>query len=66
MIGRNRNKIVSNDDINKLESKIKDLENQIHSAKAEGEIRKQEKLEESLNLTASFAQYERPISNDNL
>jgi hypothetical protein len=52
MLERNRNQVVSKDDINKLESKIKDLENQIFFAKKKGEEKqKLDILEESLKQT---------------
>lgn len=37
MLERNRTNVVSKDDINKLEDKIKDLEDQIFNAKKKGE-----------------------------
>ncbi len=37
MLDRNRANVVSKDDINKLEDKIKDLEDQIFNAKKKGE-----------------------------
>ena len=40
MIERNRPNVVSKDDINKLEDKIKDLEDQIFNAKKKGEENK--------------------------
>ena len=51
MLERNRNSIVSKDDINRLEGKIKDLESQIFSAKVRGEEKKLNKLEEHLKQT---------------
>ena len=54
MLERNRNQVVSKDDINRLETKIKDLEGQITSAKQKGEEKKLDKLEESLRMTKSF------------
>jgi hypothetical protein len=54
MIERNRNQVVSKDDINRLESKIKDLESQIFTAKVRGEEKKLDKLEESLRQTESY------------
>ena len=53
MLERNRNQIVSKDDINRLESKIKDLESSIFCAKQKGEEKKLDKLEESLRVTKS-------------
>lgn len=40
MLERNRPNVVSKDDINKLEDKIKDLEDQIFFAKKKGEENK--------------------------
>jgi hypothetical protein len=37
MLDRNRNQLVSKDDIDSLENKIKELEDQIHNAKKKGE-----------------------------
>ena len=54
MVERNRNQVVSKDDINRLESKIKDLECQILTAKQKGEDKKLDKLEEKLKQTESF------------
>lgn len=45
---------MSKDDINRLESKIKDLEKQILTAKIKGEEKKLDKLEEHLKQTDSF------------
>ena len=52
MLERNRNQVVSKDDINKLEGKIKDLENQIMFAKKKGEEKqKLDFLEDNLKKT---------------
>jgi hypothetical protein len=52
MIERNRPNVVSKDDINKLEDKIKDLEDQIFNAKKKGEEnRKLDYLEHHLMKT---------------
>ena len=51
MIERNRANVVSKDDINKLEDKIKDLEDQIFNAKKKGEDKKLDILEVSLKRT---------------
>lgn len=51
MLERNRANVVSKDDINKLEDKIKDLEDQIFNAKKKGEESKLDKLEENLKKT---------------
>lgn len=51
MLDRNRNNVVSKDDINKLEDKIKDLENQIIFAKKKGEDKKLDHLEQNLQRT---------------
>ena len=53
MIERNRNQVVSKDDINRLEDKIKELESQIFTAKVKGEEKKLDKLEENLKITES-------------
>ncbi len=51
MLERNRANVVSKDDINKLEDKIKDLEDQIFNAKKKGEESKLDKLEKNLKRT---------------
>lgn len=54
MLERNRNQVVSKDDINRLECKIKDLESQILTAKIKGEEKKLDKLEDHLKYAESF------------
>jgi hypothetical protein len=51
MIDRNRNQLVSQDDIDKLEFKIKEIEDQIFAAKKKGEDSKIDKLETQLKKT---------------
>lgn len=51
MIDRNRNQLVSQDDIDKLEFKIKEIEDQIFAAKKKGEDKKIDKLETQLKKT---------------
>ncbi|CDW91692.1 UNKNOWN [Stylonychia lemnae] len=52
MLERNRSNVVSKDDINKLEDKIKDLEDQIFNAKKKGEeTKKLDILEQNLKKT---------------
>ena len=51
MLERNRNQIVSKDDISRLEGKISDLESQILTAKEKGQEKKLDKLEENLKMT---------------
>lgn len=46
--------MVSNDDINRLESKIKELEGSILTAKLKGQEKKLDKLEEQLKMTDSY------------
>lgn len=48
---------MSKDDINKLEDKIKDLEDQIFNAKKKGEEQKLDKLEDNLNKTSLIDQH---------
>ena len=51
MLDRNRNQLVSQDDIDKLEFKIKEIEDQIFAAKKKGEDKKIDKLETQLKKT---------------
>ena len=46
MIDRSRNQLVSKDDIDKLESKIKELEDSIFTAKKKGEEKKTDKSDQ--------------------
>jgi len=49
MLSRNRNQVVSQNEIDRLESKIKDLESQITTAKQKGEAdKKMDVLERTL------------------
>ena len=57
LLERNRANVVSKDDINKLEDKIKDLEDQIFNAKKKGEEQKLDKLEDNLNKTSLIDQH---------
>ena len=67
MIDRNRNQFVSKDDIDNLESKIQELEDQIMHAKNKGDVRATQKADQLATSTGhERGQQENQLTKENL
>jgi hypothetical protein len=66
MLDRNRNQLVSKDDIQTLESKIKELEDQIHLAKNKPEEKKLEKPVDERASNATKQETHSKLTQENL